>query len=85
MILSVRLLAFVLLLLVASVIVGWWQYDRTKTYEVLFGAGKIGGASFEVATALKTVLAEQAPSLNIEVLETEVSVVKVFRTFEFVN
>ena len=71
MILSVRLLAIVFLFLVASVIGAWWLYDRTKTYDVLFGAGKIGNASFEVATALKTVLAEQAPSLNIEVLETE--------------
>ena len=68
---SVRLLAFLLLLLIASVLVAWWQYDRTKTYEVLFGAGKIGGVSFEVANALKTVLAEQAPSLSIQVLETE--------------
>jgi len=71
MILSVRRLAFVLLLLIVSVVIAWWQYERTKTYEVLVGAGKIGGASFDVASALKTVLAEQAPSLHIEVLETE--------------
>ena len=63
--------ALLLSLLVASAIVAWWQYDRTRTYEVLFGAGKIDGDSFEVANALKTVLAEQAPSLHVEVLETE--------------
>ena len=71
MMLSVRLIAFLLLLFIASVIVAWWQYDRTRTYEVLFGAGKIGGVSFEVANALKTVLAEQAHNLDIQVLETE--------------
>ena len=59
--------ALLLSLLVASAIVAWWQYDRTRTYEVLFGAGKIDGDSFEVANALKTVLAEQAPSLHVEV------------------